>query len=129
MASIVGELFRSDCFDPLATWWHIFHPTKVGYPTFVGYPTIEVGLPPDYNVHSRYILWPLMYCCCHLYNNIGMMASRIRLILTKLMIIIIIISIPYLHENQQSTHYNIISPPLNCGEEPNNPHMILLSQL
>ena len=47
MASIVGELFRSDCFDPLATWWHIFHPTKVGYPTFVGYPTIEVGLPPD----------------------------------------------------------------------------------
>ena len=46
MASIVGELFRSDCFDPLATWWHIFHPTKVGYPTFVGYPTIEVGLPP-----------------------------------------------------------------------------------
>ena len=52
MASIVGELFRSDCFDPLATWWHIFHPTKVGYPTFIGYPTIEVGLPPD-NGHCR----------------------------------------------------------------------------
>ena len=50
MASIVGELFRSDCFDPLATWWHIFHPTKVGYPTFVGYPTIEVGLPPDHTL-------------------------------------------------------------------------------